>query len=196
MPAADPQAERIIENAVEALSSVSGGRAALDAFGVPIYTTDATGAVTYWNKACVQFAGREPELGHDRWCVTWHLYTTTGEPLAHEDCPMAQAIREKRPIRNAVAIAERPDGSRRAFRPYPTPLFDRNGELTGAVNMLIDVTAEQSTALTQQAERCRRLAKATYDREVCTTLACMAEGLERTVAELRQPPAPAASAAE
>ena len=57
---------------------------------------------------------------------------------------MAQAIREERAIRGAVAIAMRPDGTRRAFTPYPTPLFDDDGKLIGAVNMLIDVTAEQA----------------------------------------------------
>jgi PAS domain S-box-containing protein len=187
------EAEQIIGKAVDALSSGVAGRAALDLLEVPVYTTDADGSVTYWNRACIEFAGREPELGRDRWCVTWHLYTTTGQALAHEDCPMAQAIREQRPIRDAVAIAERPNGSRRAFRPYPTPLFDSAGRLTGAVNMLIDVTAEQSVALTAQADRCRRLAGATYDREICATLATMADGLERTVGDLCSRSAPPAA---
>ena len=60
---------------------------------------------------------------------------------------MAQAIRERQPVRDAVAIAERPDGSRAAFRPYPTPLFDEHGNFTGAVNMLIDVTDQQAKRL-------------------------------------------------
>jgi PAS domain S-box-containing protein len=38
------------------------------------------------------------------------------------------------------AIAERPDGTRVPFIPYPTPLFDASGVLIGAVNMLIDIT--------------------------------------------------------
>jgi PAS domain S-box-containing protein len=193
MPAESP-AEQMIVTAAAAMSSGGEGRAALDRLEVPVYTTDADGSVTYWNRACVEFAGREPELGRDRWCVTWHLFTTTGEALAHEDCPMAQAIREQRPIRDAVAIAERPDGSRRAFRPYPTPLFDAAGRLTGAVNMLIDVTEEQSAALAAQADRCRRLAGATYDRGICATLASMADGLERTVGDLCSRNARAAAA--
>jgi PAS domain S-box-containing protein len=194
MPA-PAEVESIVEKTVDALSSGADGRAVLDRLKVPVYTTDAQGSVSYWNRACVAFAGREPELGSDRWCVTWHLYTTTGEPLAHEDCPMAQAIREQRPIRDAVAIAERPDGTRRAFRPYPTPLFDSAGRLTGAVNFLIDVTAEQSAALADQATRCRRLADATYDREISAALSTMADGLERTVGEIsgREPPRAAAA---
>jgi PAS domain S-box-containing protein len=157
----------------------------LDELPAPIYTTDAEGRVTYWNQPCVKFAGREPVLGEDRWCVTWQLYTTTGDFLAHEDCPMAQAIRERQPIRDAIAIAERPDGSRVAFRPYPTPLFDGHGNFTGAVNMLIDVSDQQAKALADQARRCRRLADAMYDRETSGVLAGMAEQFDRAAAELK-----------
>lgn len=176
--------EEIIDTAVAALSQGNGYRQVLDQLPAPIYVTDASGAVTYWNRACVEFAGREPQLGQDRWCVTWHLYTTTGEPLSHDKCPMAQAIAEKRPIRNVIAIAERPDGNRVAFRPYPTPLIGTDGELRGAVNMLIDVTHEQSVELHDQAERCRRLAGATYDRTTSKVLDEMAAKLEETAKTL------------
>ena len=47
-----------------------------------------------------------------------------GTPLPHDQCPMAQSLKEGRPIRGAEAIAERPDGTRRWFTPYPTPLYD------------------------------------------------------------------------
>lgn len=175
-----PNPEEVIGAAVFALSAEPECRAMLDEIPVPIYATDATGAVTYWNRAYVDFAGREPELGQDRWCVTWRLYTTTGEPLSHDKCPMAQAIECKRPVREAIAIAERPDGSRVAFKAYPTPLFDEQGTLSGAVNMLVDVTNEQSAALHEQADRCRRLAGATYDRATSKVLGDMASGFDRT----------------
>lgn len=176
--------EEFLDTALTALSTVADWRTVLDELPVPLYVTDADGAVTYWNRACVSFAGREPQLGHDRWCVTWKIYTTTGEFLPHDQCPMAQAIRQERVVRDNVAIAERPDGSRVAFRPYPTPLFDDDGNLTGAINMLIDVTDEQSRALHQQAERCRRLAGAMYDRKTSKVLGEMAEGFDRTADEL------------
>ena len=172
--------EHYLSTALNALATGPECRSLLDELPVPIYTTDASGAVTYWNRACVEFAGREPELGQDRWCVTWHLYTTTGEPLSHEQCPMAQAIKHKRPIRDVIAVAERPDGSRVAFKPYPTPLFNEDGSLQGAVNMLVDVTAEQSETLHQQAERCRRLAGATYDGVTSNVLGAMADGFDKT----------------
>lgn len=176
--------EQILDTALDALSSDPDWRSVLDQLPAPIYVTDAEGGVTYWNSACVRFAGRQPELGKDRWCVTWKIYTTTGERLPHERCPMADAIRERRTIRDQVAIAERPDGSRVAFRPYPTPLFDGEGNLTGAVNMLIDISDEQSHALMEQAERCRRLAGALYSRESNLVLNGMAESFERTANQL------------
>ena len=61
-----------------------------------------------------------------------------GRPLAHEACPMAVAIAEGRPVRGAHAVAERPDGTRVPFIPYPTPMRDATGRLIGAVNVLVD----------------------------------------------------------
>jgi transcriptional regulator with PAS, ATPase and Fis domain len=176
--------EDLLDIALNALATGSECLAMLDELPVPIYTTDTEGCVTYWNRACIEFAGREPKLGEDHWCVTWQLFTTMGEPLRHEDCPMADAIKQRKAIRDVIAIAERPDRSRVAFKPYPTPLFDADGNLTGAVNMLVDVTAEQSEALHEQAERCRRLADATYDRVTSKILGDMAEGFDATAGKL------------
>ena len=181
-----PNPEQILDDALSALSTSDDWRAVLDVLPVPIYTTDVEGAVTYWNSACVEFAGREPKLGRDRWCVTWQLFTMIGEPLKHEDCPMAQAVKQQMPIRDTIAIAERPDGSRLAFRPYPTPLFDKDGTFTGAVNILIDVTEEQSEVLHEQAERCRRLADALYSRESCEVLGGMATRFDEAADKLQR----------
>ena len=115
----------------------------LDTVAAPIYLTDSEGTLTYFNNACVDLAGRTPQVGSDKWCVTWKIYRTDGEYLPHDACPMAVAIRERRSIRGVEAIAERPNGTRIAFRPYPTPLFDEAGNLAGAVNLLLDVTAQR-----------------------------------------------------
>lgn len=114
----------------------------LQALPAAIYTTDAGGRITFFNQACIEFAGRSPKIG-DMWCVTWKLFWPDGTPLRHEDCPMAIALKENRPIRNVEAVAERPDGSRICFMPYPTPLRDNSGKLVGAVNMLVDITSRK-----------------------------------------------------
>jgi PAS domain S-box-containing protein len=119
-------------------------RALLDVLPAAVYTTDAAGRVTYYNKAAAKLAGREPELGTDEWCVTWRLYNVDGTPLPHDRCPMAIAIAENRAVRGAEAVLERPDGTRVPFVPYPTPLRDPSGALIGAVNMLVDISERKS----------------------------------------------------
>src|SRR3954452_443855 len=81
--------------------------AVLAGLPAPIYTTDADGWITFYNDACIHFAGRTPKVGADRWCVTWKLFGEDGNFLPHESCPMAVAIKEKRAVRGAVAAAER-----------------------------------------------------------------------------------------
>lgn len=111
----------------------------LEAMPAAVYTTDAAGRITFYNKAAVEMAGRTPQPG-DEWCVTWRLYTPDGTSLPHDQCPMAIALREDRPVRGVEAVAERPDGTRVPFIPYPTPLHDASGRLIGAINMLLDIT--------------------------------------------------------
>jgi len=119
----------------------------LDALPAAIYMTDATGRITFFNQAAVEFSGRRPEIGSDHWCVTWRLYWPDGRPMAHDECPMARALKEDRPIRGGEAIAERPDGTRVPFMAYPTPLHDASGQLVGAVNMLVDLTPTKEARL-------------------------------------------------
>ena len=115
-------------------------RQIIDALPAAIYATDAEGRVTMFNEAAATFAGRTPQLGTDSWCVTWKLFWPDGTPMPHDQCPMATAVKERRPIRGAQGIVERPDGTRRHFIPYPTPLFDSSGTMVGAVNMAVDIT--------------------------------------------------------
>jgi PAS domain S-box-containing protein len=114
-------------------------REILDALPVALYTTDAEGRITYYNEAAVEMSGRRPVLGDDKWCVTWKLAWPDGTPLAHDECPMAVALKERSAVRGAEAVAERPDGRKVPFIPYPTPLFDAAGRMTGAVNVLVDI---------------------------------------------------------
>lgn len=179
-------AESLIEQAVTAVHSGDPTLlAALDTLPAPIYMTDGDGIVRYFNPACADFAGRTPVVGEDRWCITWKLYTELGDVLPHGECPMAKAIEERRPVRNVVAIAERPDGRRVTFIPYPTPLVAPDGSFRGAVNMLIDVTERrQADSLRAQAERCRRLARSVDDCRTSEALQQLAEEYDGKASQL------------
>ena len=143
-------------------------RAILDALPAAVYTTDAEGVITYYNRAAVDLAGREPALGKDKWCVTLRINTPDGRLLPHDQCPMALALKEKRPVRGVEAMAQRPDGTLIPFLPFPTPITSEDGELVGAVNMLVDITEHK------RAEERQKLLVAELDHRVKNILAQVA----------------------
>jgi len=107
-----------------------------------IYTTDTSGHITMYNDAATKLWGRRPEIGKDLWCGSWKIFEPDGvTEIPLDQCPMAIALKEKRKVPTTTPfIAEQPDGTRKYFIPYPVPLFNSEGEMTGAFNMLVDVT--------------------------------------------------------
>ena len=112
-------------------------------FGLPcaVYNCDADGYIQLYNEAAVKLWGREPETGKDLWCGSWKIYKPDGTPLPLDECPMAIALK-KGTVVNTEIIIERPDGTRANVIPYPQPVFDHNGNITGAINTLIDITPQ------------------------------------------------------
>jgi PAS domain S-box-containing protein len=139
------------EGARSAKRRVERYRRFLDALGVAVYTTDADGRITFFNAAAADFWGRRPALGEE-WCGSLRLLWPDESPMRHDECPMAITLKERRPVRGGQAIAVRPDGTNVSFMAYPTPLFDDDGQLMGAVNVLVDITerhrAEQAVRAT------------------------------------------------
>ena len=146
-------------------------QAVLDELPVPIYTTDADGARHLLEPRLCRV--RRPRAEARRGPMVRDLADLHHHRRAA--CRTTNARWPRRSARSARSATRSPSPSGRtaagrASRPYPTPLFDADGTLTGAVNMLIDVSDEQADVLAEQAERCRRLADATYDRETCSVL--------------------------
>jgi PAS domain S-box-containing protein len=124
-------------------------RELVNALPAAIYTTDPSGRITYYNEAAAALWGCRPDLGNSDWCGSWRLFWPDGRVMPHEQCPMATAVKKQQAIRGLEAIAERPDGTRVPFLPFPTPIFNASGVFVGAVNMLVDITerkrAEEAT---------------------------------------------------
>src|SRR5271157_1048213 len=88
---------------------------------VAVYSTDAAGRITFYNEAAASLWGRRPKLGEDWWCGSWRLFWPDGAPMRHDECPMAVTLKTGKAVRGSEAVAERPDGTRYPFIPYPTP---------------------------------------------------------------------------
>ncbi|MBI3867241.1 MAG: response regulator [Verrucomicrobia bacterium] len=112
----------------------------LHALPAAVYTCDARGRITLYNQAAIDLWGGEPEIGRDLWCGSLRIYKPDGTLLSLEDCPMAVPIRDGKANQGQEIVIERHDGSRRDVIVYPHPLHDANGDVTGGVNMLVDVT--------------------------------------------------------
>ena len=166
------EAERKLRESEQRLTEL------LAAIPAAIYTTDAQGKITYFNQAAVEFSGRTPVLGSDEWCVTWKLFMPDGTPLPHDQCPMAVALKEGRAVRGAEAVAERPDGTRVPFIPFPTPLRDSSGKVTGAINMLVDIS-ERRQAETPAAAAARRTQPSHQEQHADAAVAAVLRGQNR-----------------
>jgi PAS domain S-box-containing protein len=104
------------------------------------YTTDAQGFIRCYNEAAAKVWGRQPEIGKDRLGGAVRIYTVQGEPLPPEESPMSMALAERRTIPGREIILERPDGSKRLVVTHPKPIFNDSGLMTGAIDILVDLT--------------------------------------------------------
>jgi PAS domain S-box-containing protein len=122
-------------------------RAIVDVLPLAVYATDEEGKLTYFNDAARRLSGRTPELGTDKWCVTWKIFLPDGTPLPHDQCPMALALRGLPVPASIECVAERPDGTRFWFAPYPAVLRDSEGRIIGGVNVLVDITDRKNAEI-------------------------------------------------
>ena len=131
----------------------------IQALPTAVYTCDKNGYINLFNKAAVELFGRLPEPGKDRWCCSWKIYNIDGIAADVENCPMAEAMKYNKIISGAELIIERPDGSRRTVVPYPQPLYNQNGKITGGINVIIDISERKQyeLALKESERRYRHL---------------------------------------
>lgn len=119
-------------------------RSVYDNLPVAVYTCDTSGYVDYYNDAAVKLWGYAPEVGKVRWGGAWEVYTRDGRPMTEATCALAATIAKGVPVQGEEIIIVQRDGTKRNVLPYPAPIFNEAGELTGAVNTLVDITEEKA----------------------------------------------------
>ncbi|MDA1014079.1 MAG: ATP-binding protein [Planctomycetota bacterium] len=106
------------------------------------YTCDTEGLITLFNERAVELWGRGPALNDpvDRYCGAFKLFSPDGTPIEHRNCWTARALQDDAEFNGQSIIVERPDGTRRVALAHASPLHDDQGNLSGAINVLVDVT--------------------------------------------------------
>lgn len=126
---------------------------------IAIYTCDAAGYVTEFNESAAALWGNRPAPGTIRWCGAWKMYDTAGILLSPEAAPIARTFATGSSISGKEVILERPDGSRSHVIPHPSLIYDEHGAVTGAINILTDITAQRErSSLREENEGLRRVA--------------------------------------
>jgi PAS domain S-box-containing protein len=116
----------------------------LNILPVAVYTCDKNGYITYYNQYAADIWGRQPEIGKDLWCGSFRIFNADGNPLPFDECPMAVTLKTGIAVEKQEIIIERPDGTKLNVVPHPKPIYDEDGKLEGAVNMLVDVTRQRA----------------------------------------------------
>ena len=75
----------------------------------------------------------------DRFCGSFKLFDADGRPIPHSECWMALALREGRDFNGKKISIERPDGERVSALAFANPIYDEQGRISGAINVLVDV---------------------------------------------------------
>jgi len=115
---------------------------ALERLPAGAYTCDGDGLITWFNEHALQVWGRAPALNdpRDRYCGSIRMFTANDEPIAHDQCWMALAIRDRREYLAQEIVVERPDRSRITALAYATPVLDEQGEVVSAINILVNIS--------------------------------------------------------
>jgi PAS domain S-box-containing protein len=124
----------------------------LDVVPAAAYTCDADGLITHFNQRAAEVWGREPKLNDplDRYSGSFKLFSIGGSPIAHNQCWVAKALIENKEYNGEEIVVERPDGSRRIVLAHANPLQDESGRVTGAVNVLVDITDQKKMEATNR----------------------------------------------
>jgi len=139
----------------------------LDNLPTAAYVCDPDGRIVHFNSHAVELWGRAPLLNDDseRYCGSMRLFERDGTPLLRENYAMAKALRERADYHGVEVIVERPDGAVRLGLAHAHPLWNDDGEMIGAVNIIADMTDRLAAheALRESEARSRLLFESAAD---------------------------------
>lgn len=117
-----------------------------------VFACDREGLLTFFNDRAAELWGCHPPLCDPvaRYCGSFKIFRPDGTPVAHNQCPMAQALLRGVSCRDEEIVFERPDGSRVTVLVNVDPIRDADGRISGAINVLTDITRRK------QAEEARQ----------------------------------------
>lgn len=110
---------------------------------IAVYSTDKDGLITYYNEQAVKLWGRRPKMNDPeelKFCGSWKIFDLNGNKLRHDECPMAQCLRDGKSRRNEEIVVIRPNYTKASVLVHIDPIYNEKNELEGAINVLFDIS--------------------------------------------------------
>ena len=162
------------ESEVQARTGERRYRELLRNLPVAAYTCGRDGTVELYNDSAVALWGRTPQPG-ERWGGVHRVINAQGQAVPRGEGAVGLVFKEATPQFGVEAQGERPDGTRYHIVANAIPIWNEAGEVVGATNVLVDITArklaEQALAaqlkeLHARNEEVDRFNRAVVDREL------------------------------
>jgi PAS domain S-box-containing protein len=115
----------------------------LETLPIAMYTCGIDGTITFYNRAAAELWGREPEMGIEKWTGAHKIYSATGDILPKHYHPIAALIAKGSASPVEELVLERPDGSIVHIMPHLSLIYDADGAVAGAANMMLDITEKR-----------------------------------------------------
>ena len=130
-------------------------RAALDTLAEAVAIHDADGRYLYVNEAMAHVLGAPSteavlSLEPGAWTQQWDVFHEDGRMVDPRELPGRRAFAGEEPAPMTVRSVDREAGTTRWMRIMATPLFDSEGRVAAAVNVLSDVTAVKQAEMGQR----------------------------------------------
>lgn len=107
---------------------------------IAVFVCDRNAVIQHYNYCAAELLGPDLVFGGGRDCGSLTLYLPDGTLLPRGQNPMIEVLRTGTPALNVEVLIERPDGSRLPVLLKSVALKNAVGEITGAINSLVDIT--------------------------------------------------------
>lgn len=135
----------IPESKVSAVKINSGGVMDYSLFNqlpVAVYCCDTLGNIIFYNPAALKLWGKQPEKY--LWCGAFKVYNEDGVLLIGKALPTAKCIATAKAIDGVEIILENYIGEQKHMKAFPSPMFNQDGLLTGAICTLMELTDQKN----------------------------------------------------
>jgi len=124
-------------------------RAVMDLMPAGVYTCDASGKITYFNRRAAELWGMPADAkAGDLFDAGCQVFEIDGRPFEKARDARVDVLKSGKPMRNREAILQRADGSRILILANLDPILDEDGKVIGAINVFQDITERKSAEQT------------------------------------------------